>query len=75
MVNVSVVRIMLEKPLEILQRVGQNTTTQLINQSKHSISKTILDICLVGPDYATPHLITKLEKTLKHCLLVLSNHL
>ena len=37
--------------------------------------KTILDICLIGPYYATPHLITKLEKTLKHCLLVLSNHL
>ena len=38
-VNVSVVRIMLEKPLETLQRVGQNTITQHLNQNVQHIKK------------------------------------
>ena len=41
MVNVSVARIMQNKPLEILQRFGQNITTQLINQNQHSKKKHI----------------------------------
>ena len=56
------VRIMLEKPLETLKRVGQNTATQLINQNRHIIQKNVLKICLIGPYYSIPHLITKLEK-------------
>ena len=33
--------------------------------------KTILDICLIGLYYAASHIIAKLGKTLKHCLLAL----
>ena len=69
MVNVSVARIMQEKPLEILQRVGQNLTTHKSEPGQHI--KNILDICLIGLYYATPDLIAKLGKTLKHCLLAL----
>ena len=35
MVNVSVARIMQEKPLEILQRVGQNLTTHKSEPGQH----------------------------------------
>ena len=71
MVNFSVVRIMWEKPLEILQRVGQNTAIQRINQNQRIMQKTILDVCFIGLYNATSHLVAKLGKTLKHCLLVL----
>ena len=47
MVNVNLLKIILKKPLERLQRVGQNKTAQHINDKQYNIWKNKLYIWLV----------------------------